>query len=246
MLAAVVSDIGRRAEMEDTHNLDTDFGGQEWIFGGVYDGHGGRYAAEFVADNIPRLFLAAINEGRDPLDAFKTCYEKISSDLRWQKTGTAAVNFFIRNGMIYAANAGDARALVINKQSLAQLTVDHRVDNPEERKRIEEKEGMISGRYVIHYGKGLMPTRTIGDEFFKPVGVIATPSLKEHKIQPDDIVLIAACDGLFDVLLNDEIAEIARKNVDPDRLLETLKKEVLIEHDGSDNLTIIAVDLQRG
>ena len=30
--------------------------------------------------------------------------------------------------------------------------------------------------------RGLMPTRTIGDQYFKPVGIIATPSVNEYKI----------------------------------------------------------------
>jgi serine/threonine protein phosphatase PrpC len=242
MLAAVISERGRRMEMEDTHNLDTDFGGRGWVFGGVYDGHHGWFAADYTAGHLPQMFFSLVLSGASPAEAFRSCYETVSSLLAVQSSGTTAFNFFIKEGVIHTANAGDARALVISRNSFTQLTTDHRVNNPEERKRIEAAHGVIEGIYVVRNGEGLMPTRTIGDAFFKPAGVISLPATSEHKISPEDIFLIAACDGLYDTLNNEEVAEIAQRGADVEALVNALKNEVL-DRGGGDNITIIAVAL---
>jgi serine/threonine protein phosphatase PrpC len=75
------------------------------------------------------------------------------------------------------------------------------------------------------------------------VGIIATPSVSEYRISKNDLVLIAACDGLFDFMSNEEVAEFARRTTKPESLLEILKKEVLFNRGGTDNLTIVAVKL---
>jgi len=229
--------------MEDAHFVDTDFGVMHWIFCGIYDGHGGHFASGYAADKLHRIFLDNLMNGVTPQDAFIDSYEQISAGLSEQTSGTTAVNIFIRNGRIYTANAGDARAIVIGKNYVTQLTVDHRVDNTIERQRIESSGGHIVYSYVSNGTGGLMPTRTIGDQPFKSVGVIATPSVGEHQISPEDLVLLIACDGLFDVMSNEEIAEFARHIDDINLLLENLKQEVLVNRLGTDNLTIIALKL---
>ena len=74
---------------------------------------------------------------------------------------------------------------------------------------------------------------------------MATPSLAEYEITGDDFMLLAACDGLFDVMTNEEVADFARKSPRPGPLLDGLKDEVLVARAGTDNLTIIAVSLDQ-
>lgn len=229
--------------MEDTHYLDTDFNGNGWVFGGIYDGHSGKYAAIYTASVLHRKFLLRLSEGLHPQDAFIKSYEQVSQELSNQESGTTAVNFLIRDNIIYTANVGDAGAIVIGKKSVIQLTVGHRVDDSNERKRVEKAGGLICGSYVIKGDVGLMPTRSLGDEYFKNVGVIATPSVNEYQLTSNDVILLAACDGLFDFISNAEIAMIARKTPDINLLLGILKNEVLYNRYGTDNLTVIAVDL---
>lgn len=243
MEAAFVSEQGVRLEMEDAHYLDTDFGHKGWLFGGVYDGHGGKYAATYSAEQLHKVFLKKILSAISPQQAFIASYEEISGGLKHHNSGTTAVNILIDGKNIYTANAGDARTIVITTETVIPLSVDHRVDNPEEKHRIETMGGKIKYPYVMRGDSGLMPTRTIGDEYFKPVGVIATPSANEYHISQNDLVLIAACDGLFDFMSNEEIAELARHITKPESLVEILKNEVLFNRGGTDNLTIIAVKL---
>ncbi|MFH1349904.1 MAG: PP2C family protein-serine/threonine phosphatase [Pseudomonadota bacterium] len=243
MKAAVISEIGNRFEMEDTHFLDLNFGQKGWVFGGIYDGHGGRFAAQYAAEYLHENFLEKLDSGLTPGESFIQVYHTISEELRNQDSGTTAVNFLIQGGEIFTANAGDARAIVVGAGEYTQLTVDHRLDNPEERKRIEQGGGRIQYPYTLKGGRGLMPTRTIGDEYFKSVGIISTPSVNGYTIFREDLILVAACDGLFDVMNNEEVADLARRFSEPDELVERLKREALDYRTGSDNLTIIAVTL---
>jgi len=223
--------------------LDLDFRNKGWIYGGVYDGHGGGYAAGYAAERLHTVFLNHLLHGIAPGKAFVQSYEIISQELSQQDSGTTAVDFLIQDETIYTANAGDARAIVISQTDVSQLTVDHRVDNPEERKRVILWGASISYPYIVRGDQGLMPTRSIGDQYFKEIGVIATPSLNEHKISQGDLMLISATDGLWDFMDNEEVATLARQHSAPKSLLEVLTHEVLINRLGTDNVTIIAVAL---
>ncbi len=243
MKAAIVSEQGVRPTMEDAHFLDMDFGHNGSVFAGIYDGHSGSYAASYAAATLHKVFLDKLLSGYLPQRAFIESYLSVSDELKTQESGTTAVNFLIKEGCIFAANAGDARALVIGKREFHQLTPDHRLDNVAERERIEKMGGIIRTPYIYRNGYGIMPTRTIGDEFFKPVGVIAEPSVSEYHLAGDDLVVLAACDGLFDFMTNEEVAEFARREADPKTLAEALKEEVILNRAGTDNLTIIAISL---
>jgi len=244
MKKAVVSDIGYRFRMEDAHYLDMNCAGRGWVFGGVYDGHMGAFAAHFSAKYLHHVFLEHLQEGHTPEESFVFAYEDTSARLAFQESGTTAVTFLIKDRCIFTASAGDARAIVISTEEIHQLTVDHRVHNHEERTRILEMGGVIREPYVYRGGQGLMPSRSIGDEYFKSVGIIATPTTSRYEITGDDRFLIAACDGLFDVLMNDEVAEVVRNFTDPEPVVDALRAEVLVTRLGTDNLTIIAISLQ--
>ncbi len=244
MKYGIISEIGRRFHMEDAYFLDMNFNNKGWVFGGIYDGHGGDFAALYTSWHLHRYFLDAILSGSEPDKAFKTSYKMISDELRDQDSGTTAVNFFIRDGIIHTANAGDARAVVIGEDYHIQLTEDHRLDNPSERERIEKAGGVISYPYTVKGYRGLMPTRSIGDEYFRSVGIIPCPSTSSYEISSDDMMLIAGCDGLFDVMENHELAGFVKKYRDMDLLINELKKEVLINRMGGDNLTVIIIDFE--
>ena len=241
--AAFISEQGLRAEMEDAHFLDGDFAGRGWVFGGIYDGHGGKLAAQYAARHLHLRFKELVLNGSSPQSAFEQSYRFVSDELSYQDSGTTAVTFLIKEGIVYTANVGDSRAIVVGRSSFQQLTEDHRIENKTERDRVLSMGGVIEPPYVFRNGTGIMPTRTIGDEYFKAVGVIATPSITEYEISQDDLMLVAACDGLFDFMSNDEVAKFTRANLEPKTLLDALRDEVLLKRSGTDNLTIIAISL---
>ena len=134
MKAAIASEKGIRPTFEDAHFLDLNFAGEGWAYGGVYDGHNGDYAAKYAAENLHRVVLEKMLAGLSPRAAFTEAYQSVSAAVSGQDSGTTAVDFLIKDGRIITANAGDARAIVLSHGGHTQLTVDHRVDDPEERK----------------------------------------------------------------------------------------------------------------
>lgn len=243
---SLISEQGRRSEMEDTHVIKRNIAGKGNLFGGVYDGHCGKFAANYASEKLHERFRYRVN--RIPIDqAYIESYKKISSELKQKDpyySGTCAANFFIKDGKIFTANVGDARVIVVGREKVHQLTIDHRVDNKEERDRILRMGGFIyKERYACRSsGDGLMPTRTLGDDRYEDIGIISIPYTNTYKIMKDDIMLIAACDGLFDEMTNKEVAKfVYMLPVSSNPFVEVLKDEVLYNRNGIDNLTIIAV-----
>lgn len=79
---------------------------------------------------------------------------------------------------IYAANAGDARIVMGHGGKAHRMTRDHRTDDPEEVKRIEESGGFIFKNRVLGI---LAVTRSLGDHCMKEY-VIATPYTSDKTI----------------------------------------------------------------
>jgi serine/threonine protein phosphatase PrpC len=235
---AVVSEIGRRAAMEDTYWLQISSDGSE-IFGGVYDGHGGKVASEYARNNLHKLYFEALKAGKSEAQAFKIAYEQTSKALSYQDSGTTAVNFYIKGGTIFFAHAGDTRLIIIEDSAVKQLTKDHRLTNPQERQRVLAAGARLEPPYVFKNGAGLMPTRTVGDEYFKDVGIIATPETGSYQLAKQDRWILAGTDGLFDEMANEEIRTLIDGYDGVNKAAQILKNEVLVNRLGSDNLTFV-------
>ena len=243
MKAAAISEQGTRPDMEDAFYLDADFAGRAWIYGGVYDGHGGDRAAKHAASTLHSLFVEAHLSGLEPAEAFIFAYERVGQQLENQESGTTATDFFIRESDVFVANAGDSRAIVVGQTEVKQLTAEHRLTDRSERTRILEAGGGIRPPYVTRGTQGIMTTRSLGDRYFRPAGIIAVPSITRHAVSNEDLFLISASDGLWDNMTNEDVSAIARTYSEPRALLSALRDEVLHTWLGSDNLTVIAVSL---
>ncbi len=149
---------------------------------------------------------------------------------------------FLREGKVTVAHVGDGRAMLVHPNRGRFLTRDHRVDDRVERARIEAAGGHIVDPYVYRGEAGLMPTRSLGDRWFRSVGVIATPDVATRTLTGADISLVVASDGLWDVLPSAEVARIVREAGRPQRATEALGQAVERRR-GRDNLAVIVVGL---
>ncbi|MFB6212358.1 MAG: PP2C family serine/threonine-protein phosphatase [Candidatus Magasanikbacteria bacterium] len=240
--SAVILDKGGRDYMEDTYSLE--FGGDNLVYGGVYDGHGGAKTAEFLSNHLLSFFIESLSEGNSPQKSFEKAYRKSDKKLKGEDSGACAANFFFEEGNLFWANVGDSKIIIAKEGGHKELTVEHRLDNPSEQERIKEAGGEIRYPYMIKGGRGMMPTRAIGDEYFKSIGLTAKPSVGKYKIKQEDLFLVAATDGLFDVVENEEIQDLANKTDSSDELAESLRELALDERNGDDNIAIIVISLQ--
>ena len=225
--ACVLEDQGWRSDMEDRHVLITN---GETVAGAVFDGHAGWQVADFAANAIPRLIGT-----RTPGEALRAI-DLASGSLRG---GACAVAFRLSGQRLEVANVGDCELAQVSGNRVDVLTELHRVSNPEERVRVLQKGGLINGPYVVdpRTGDGLMPTRSLGDHEFTDVGVTSEPH--EYVGTFSHGWVVAACDGLWDVMTADELPRYL--SVSAQHAAEVLMREALEVRGCVDNLTVIVV-----
>jgi serine/threonine protein phosphatase PrpC len=132
--------------------------GEDFVFAGVWDGHGGWSASDFSERAVWLHFQAACRRGLDPERAFEFAYAATDQQylqharVKAKETegrptelfaGTCAVGTYVdlRTGMIHAGNLGDSRAVFGVMEggritSVQPLSWDHSCDEDSERKRV--------------------------------------------------------------------------------------------------------------
>jgi len=234
-----------RAQMEDEHIIIDQFGGDNQSYIAVYDGHGGRKTVDFVKEHLHKNFMDELSTNKDDVNlAFEKSYYKTDQAIKDtnELSGSTAATAFIRmeddKKMLYTANAGDAR-IVLNRNGTAlRMTTDHKATDPEEIKRIEERQGAV---FMKKVGGTLAVTRAFGDSELKKY-VTADPYQKNVELNSDDTHLVIACDGLWDVMEDQEVVDFIqeRKDQTAQQLAEALVKQA-IEKRSRDNISVIVI-----
>lgn len=218
---------GPRPTMEDRHVLSVT-GQTAW--GAVFDGHRGDEVAAYAADALPGL------SGLSAGDALR----RLEEGARRLAGGACAVVFHLAGDELRVANLGDAELAVVEDGHAAVVTQLHRVTNPRERQRVLEVGGVIDGPYVMDLatGNGLMPTRSLGDTDFARVGI--SGEVSEWAGRLVDGWIVAACDGLWDVLKPDELPGFL-KGATPEAAARRLVDEALEVRASYDNVTVLVL-----
>lgn len=129
------------------------------------------------------------------------------------RSGTTCVSCLIGNTNIYTAHVGDSRAILISEDGAAIKTLcrETTAKNFEaERDRIERAEGRIDRNGNVFYGPvGIAMTRSLGNAVMLRAGVIPTPMVAKFP-KPASGVIVLATDGIWDVLSNEQVAEIVK------------------------------------
>jgi protein phosphatase PTC1 len=94
--------------------------------------------------------------------------------------------------VLYAANAGDARAVLCRNGQALRLTYDHKGSDAQESKRITDAGGFVMNNRVNGV---LAVTRSLGDSAMKDF-VTGAPYTTETELGAQDEFLIIACDGV--------------------------------------------------
>uniref|UniRef100_A0A6A7FWZ6 Protein phosphatase 2C n=1 Tax=Hirondellea gigas TaxID=1518452 RepID=A0A6A7FWZ6_9CRUS len=252
--AGVYSIQGRRRHMEDTYRAVLNFSGDAMSgFYGVFDGHGGEKASSFSAKH---MYTAVSNESlfRDPETALKRGYQQLDRDFLklaarydWEDGTTAVVAVLIHN-VLYVANCGDSRAVLISGGRAIPMSNDHKPNNESERRRIEKANGEIIFVGTWRVAGILAVARAIGDRHLKQ-WVIPDPDVQRRVLTRDDDFLILASDGVWDVTSNEEAANIVLSVLSSSGGNLMTAAESLTEHayrEGSlDNITSLVINLKK-
>jgi serine/threonine protein phosphatase PrpC len=250
---ATLTDPGGRPEMEDFLVYLDNPRGSGLLYGGVFDGHHGDRVARLCAEKLGLYFLDRLfsSKPRNTQAAFNEAYRQLGLEVAEEISGSCAATFCLDGNVLTTANIGDCRIVVVGRDSCHQLTVDHTPENPEERKRIFEHAGPEKlfqngpGRLCLldDYEGGLLQiTRSFGDVRFRRSGLTYAPHITEHHLVGREACLIAATDGLFGTMKNEEVAEIARRSRHWYDIPQALAYNARL-NDSSDNIAIIMLEL---
>merc|ERR1719295_205302 len=204
--------IGKRPSMEDDHILVDNFCGASHLgFFGLYDGHGGRATVDFLTCSLYlnlRHYLS-LHKNISMSKALEDCYSITDKQIHRQRiyhSGATAVSMVIdrKNKYFTVANSGDTRAVLCRRGKAIRLTKDHKADDPEEAKLIRKRGGTV-GRLKRVNGL-LAVTRAFGDHLLKPP-ITVHPTTLTMDITEGDYFMVIACDGVWDVLKDDEVIQ---------------------------------------
>ncbi|KAL4029175.1 hypothetical protein IC575_012399 [Cucumis melo] len=260
------SDIGKRPYMEDTHvcihDMAKKFGcsflNEEAVsFYGVFDGHGGKGAAQFVRDHLPRVI---VDDSDFPLELEKVVTRSfMETDAAFARSctletslssGTTALTAMIFGRSLLVANAGDCRAVLSRQGCAVEMSKDHRPSCTKERKRIEALGGFIDDEDYLNGLLGV--TRAIGDwhlEGMKEMSerggpLSAEPELRLMTLTKEDEFLIIGSDGIWDVFTSQNAIDFARRKLQEHNDVKICCKEIVeeaIKRGATDNLTVVLV-----
>ena len=172
---------------------------------------------------------------------------------------TAVVTLRVGN-RLFTANCGDSRAVLCRAGKALPLSFDHKPNDQIEMNRIVGAGGFITeaqGHFRINGNLNL--SRSLGDlkykqnpqKSFAEQIITAHPDITEHVLSPQDEFMILACDGVWDVLSNDEavafVRERLQRNISAkliceqvfDRCIATNPRET--RGIGGDNMTCVIV-----
>lgn len=241
---------GKRDANEDQHITLLNINGKEKIFNsinflGVFDGHGGKTVSKYLKENLPPYFIKKFNKNIYKKPEQFSKYANHVFDILQKKLidehpravnycgSTACISIHCidkenKLSYLWVLNVGDSRAVLSNKNGLAvQLSQDHKPNSPEERTRIEKMGGKITFDGSDWRVKDLSLSRAFGDTECTPY-VSHVPHIIRHRLSSKDRFVILACDGLWDVLPNQDAIEFVQ-----DLLTNNYKGNIakaLVEH----------------
>ncbi|KAG6965936.1 hypothetical protein JG687_00005130 [Phytophthora cactorum] len=224
----------------------------------VFDGHGGSSiigaitATEtFQKDHkSPESLAVALCEG------FMVADEMLKEDpelaTSCDEVGSTGLFAIVTPKDIVCANVGDSRCIMSNAKipEVLQLSVDHKPDLEFEKQRIVAAGGTVFRGRVCG---GVAVSRSFGDLWFKRNAelkphqqlVTSEPCVRVQRRDPADEFLVLCCDGIYDVMSNDQLRKFIRSKLkngvkNPKDISEMLLDECLAK--GSrDNMSAVIV-----
>ncbi|EKE40497.1 protein phosphatase, putative [Entamoeba nuttalli P19] len=171
--------------------------------------------------------------------------------------GSTALTLVINENEVVIANVGDCRCLLLkNDNEILQLTTDQKPNVKSEVDRIVSCGGVIRNGRV---NGNLSLTRAIGDLQFKKGNdvnkyiISPIPEITTYELEGNEDFLVLACDGIWDVLSNEDVVSIIKEGIESGLKLNEICEQILkkclsenpYEAPGFDNMTLIVAVFDR-
>ena len=173
--------------------------------------------------------------------------------LKGDRSGSTSVAVLLTPSHIICANAGDSRCILVRSGVAFPMSFDHKPTTACEHGRIVNASGLVHMKRVdgdLAVSRGLGDFRFKGNTDLKVEHqkVSSSPDiLVNPRDQGSDEMIILACDGIWDVLSNQECAKTVQELLDEgETRVDMVCEEVLdicLEKDSRDNMTFCMVAL---
>ncbi|XP_041928701.1 protein phosphatase 1A isoform X2 [Alosa alosa] len=166
------------------------------------------------------------------------------------RSGSTAVGVMVSPQHIYFINCGDSRGLLSRAGTVHFFTQDHKPNNPLEKERIQNAGGSVM---IQRVNGSLAVSRALGDFDYKcvhgkgPTEQLVSPEPEVCAIErsePDDEFIVLACDGIWDVMANDELCDFVRSRLEVTDDLERVCNEIVdtcLYKGSRDNMSVVLV-----
>jgi protein phosphatase 1L len=186
---------------------------------------------------------------------------------KYEQVGSTAVACLLHGNpklgtalRLVVSNLGDSRAVLCRGGQAVAVSDDHKPLRIDEKKRVERAGGLVlqvrgaariaapanpksKNKAARQEYQGLSMTRSFGDLHFKqptPLA-IAEPEIQIVPLTDKDLFCILATDGVYDVLGNQEIVDLALKYwEDPEEAAKSVVRTAY-QKGSEDNLTVLVI-----
>lgn len=174
---------------------------------------------------------AGIRAGFLRIDEHMRSFSELRNGM--DRSGSTAVGVIISPKHFIFFNCGDSRAVLCRNSHVCFSTLDHKPCNPRERERIQNAGGTVM---IQRVNGSLAVSRALGDYHYKCVDgkgpteqlVSPEPTVCEMTRAPEqDQFVILACDGIWDVMSNEELCEFVKSRLEVSDDLERVCNEVV-------------------
>uniref|UniRef100_J3MEN0 protein-serine/threonine phosphatase n=2 Tax=Oryza brachyantha TaxID=4533 RepID=J3MEN0_ORYBR len=218
---------------------------------GVFDGHGGPLAAEYLKDHLFENLVKHPKFLQDTKLAISQTFLKSDADFLesvssnpFRDDGSTAVTAILVGNHLYVANVGDSRAVALKAGKAVPLSEDHKPNRKDEQKRIEDAGGIVVLDDTWRVNGLLAMSRAFGNRALKHC-VKAEPEIQEKVVDESLEYLILATDGLWDVMRNEDAVSLLKVQDGPKAAAMKLT-EVAHSRLTLDNITCIVLQFHHG
>lgn len=255
--------------MEDAHCAAIGLPGalRDWSFFAIFDGHAGGRVSALCAEKLLESiitnddFCGKCENGKEPTRdevevGIRTGFLRLDEQLRLlpeviageDKSGSTAICALISPQHIFLGNCGDSRGIMSRSGRVELSTFDHKPTNPIEKERIQNAGGSVM---IQRVNGSLAVSRALGDFEYKnvpdrgPCEQLVSPEpevfIGERNRETDEF-LILACDGIWDVMTNEELCDFVRDRMQITDDLEAICNCVVdtcLSKGSRDNMSIV-------
>jgi len=258
-----ISKKGKRDQNEDCETIIINLNNKEPRCAkinlyGVYDGHGGKFVSKYLSENLPKDFLG-LNvkyplSGKYVRDSFKEIQSILETKHNEEADYCGSTCLLVadyvheKRRFLDIMNLGDSRCIISRNNKVNVITKDHKPNWPDEKERITKMGGEIYFDGSDWRIGDLSVSKSFGDLDNKPY-ISCVPEIFRYKLNNTDQFMVIGCDGLWDVMDNQEVVNFIINNsydsehnrINKKTNIARILADKALQKGSTDNITVIII-----